>query len=99
MRLLKKVRDIELVPLPAVEQCCGFGGTFAIKNADVSGAMLEEKLQCLKTTQAEICTACDTSCLMHIEGALHRQQARMSTRHIARILADDASTAQRKDVP
>lgn len=98
MRLLKRVRNIELVPLEAVEQCCGFGGTFAIKNADVSGAMLEEKLQCLKKTGAEICTACDTSCLMHIEGALHRQRANMSTRHIAQILAgDDASTSQRKD--
>ena len=93
MRLLSKVRDIELVPLEAVEQCCGFGGTFAVKNPDVSGAMLEEKLQCLKKTQAEICTACDNSCLMHIQGALHRQRAPMQTQHIAQILASDGKTS------
>ncbi len=91
LRLLSKVQDIELVPLERVEQCCGFGGTFAIKNADVSGAMLEEKLECLKKTQAEICTACDNSCLMHIEGALHRRRADMRTQHIAQILASDGT--------
>jgi L-lactate dehydrogenase complex protein LldE len=93
MRLLKKVRDIEMVPLESVDRCCGFGGTFAIKNAEVSGAMLEEKLQCLKKTQAEICTACDNSCLMHMQGALHRQRATMRTEHIARILASDGASA------
>ncbi|MGH7173385.1 MAG: (Fe-S)-binding protein, partial [Gemmataceae bacterium] len=89
MRLLSKVRGIEMVPLERIEQCCGFGGTFAIKNADVSGAMLEEKLQCLNKTGAEICTACDNSCLMHIEGALHRRRSPIETRHIARILASE----------
>lgn len=92
-RLLKNVRDMELVPLERVEECCGFGGTFAIKNADVSGAMLEEKLQCLGKTQAEICTACDNSCLMHIMGGLHRQGSAMRTRHIAEILAEDGRPA------
>ena len=94
MRLLGNVRDLELVPLERVEQCCGFGGTFAVKNAAVSGAMLEEKLQCLKKTQAEICTACDNSCLMHIVGGLHRQGVAMRTRHIAEILACDGSVAE-----
>jgi L-lactate dehydrogenase complex protein LldE len=75
-----------------VEQCCGFGGTFAVKNAAVSGAMLEEKLQCLKNTQAEICTACDNSCLMHLLGGLHRQHAKMRTKHIAQILASDEAS-------
>jgi len=89
MRLLSRVRGIEMVPLERIDQCCGFGGTFAIKNADVSGAMLEEKLEYLKKTQAEICTACDNSCLMHLQGALHRQGAAMRTRHIAEILAGD----------
>ena len=89
MRLLAQVRGIEMVPLERVEQCCGFGGTFAIKNADVSGAMLEEKLECLKKTQAEICTACDNSCLMHLQGAMHRQRMAMRTEHLAQILASD----------
>jgi L-lactate dehydrogenase complex protein LldE len=94
LRLLVRVRDIELVPLEQIEQCCGFGGTFAIKNAAVSGAMLEEKLQCLKATQAEICTACDNSCLMHMQGALHRQGAAMRTKHIAEILASDGTPSR-----
>lgn len=96
MRLLKNVRDIELVPLERVEQCCGFGGTFAIKNADVSTAMLEEKLQCLKKTQAEICTACDNSCLMHLQGALHRRREPMRTQHIAQVLAGDEATERKR---
>lgn len=91
LRLLRNVRGIELVPLERVEQCCGFGGTFAVKNADVSGAMLEEKLGCLEKTQAEVCTACDNSCLMHLAGALHRQQLPMRTCHIAEILAAEES--------
>ncbi len=95
LRLLNKVRDITLVPLERLEQCCGFGGTFAIKNAEVSGAMLEEKLQCIQKTGAEICTACDNSCLMHLQGAIHRQRIPMGTAHIAQILACDglASTS------
>lgn len=96
MRLLAQVRDMEIVPLERVDQCCGFGGTFAIKNADVSGAMLEEKLQYLKKTQAEICVACDNSCLMHLQGALHRQHGTMRTRHIAEILASDNASSNRK---
>ncbi len=94
MRLLAQVRDIEMVPLERIDQCCGFGGTFAIKNADVSGAMLEEKLQCLKKTQAEICTACDNSCLMHLQGAMHRQRMAMRTEHIAEILASDGTVSE-----
>ncbi|HEX4022873.1 MAG TPA: (Fe-S)-binding protein [Acidobacteriaceae bacterium] len=93
LRLLQKVRGIDLVPLEGLEQCCGFGGTFAIKNADVSGAMLEEKLQCIQKTQAEICTACDNSCLMHLQGAMHRQHASVRTVHIAQILANDAPSS------
>lgn len=86
-RLLRKVRGIELVDLPAIDQCCGFGGTFAIKNADVSSAMLADKTQSLLSTGAEVCTAVDNSCLMHIFGGLHRQQKPVRTAHIAEILA------------
>ena len=87
--LLKAVRGLELVAMERPEQCCGFGGTFAIKNADVSGAMLAEKLQAVTATGAEECTAGDNSCLMHIEGGLHRAKASVRTRHIAEILAGE----------
>jgi L-lactate dehydrogenase complex protein LldE len=87
LQLLRAVRDLELVPLEAVEQCCGFGGTFAVKNADVSAAMLTDKTRSILNTRAEVCTACDNSCLMHIQGMLHRQFAGVRTMHIAEILA------------
>jgi L-lactate dehydrogenase complex protein LldE len=89
MRLLKAVRGIDLVELAGLEQCCGFGGTFAVKNAEVSSAMLAEKTTAVLNTKAEACTACDNSCLMHIQGALHRQRTGVKTVHLAEILAGD----------
>ena len=74
-RLLEAVRGIDLVEMEDAEECCGFGGTFAVKNADTSMAMLSDKLRRVLDTRAEVCTAADTSCLMHIGGALRRQRA------------------------
>jgi L-lactate dehydrogenase complex protein LldE len=85
------VRGIDLVELPNADQCCGFGGTFAIKNADTSLAMLSDKLRCILDTRAEICAAADNSCLMQIGGALHRQRAGVRTVHLAEILASTAA--------
>ncbi|HEX6770710.1 MAG TPA: (Fe-S)-binding protein [Acidobacteriaceae bacterium] len=87
LQLLRAVRGLELITLEGVEQCCGFGGTFAVKNADVSAAMLTDKTRAILNTRAEVCTACDNSCLMHIQGMLHRQFAGVRTLHIAEILA------------
>jgi L-lactate dehydrogenase complex protein LldE len=86
-RLLRAVRGIDLVELPEAETCCGFGGTFAIKNADTSTAMLADKLRTILDTGAEVCTAADSSCLMHIGGGLARQRAGVRTVHLAEILA------------
>lgn len=87
LRLLRAVRGIDLVELPAAEECCGFGGTFAVKNAEVSMAMLSDKLRHLLDTGAEVCVATDSSCLMHIGGALSRQRAPMRVMHLAEVLA------------
>jgi L-lactate dehydrogenase complex protein LldE len=87
LRLLKAVKGIDLVELPRAEECCGFGGTFAVKNADTSMAMLGDKIRCVLDTRAEFCAAGDNSCLMHIGGALHRQRAGVATVHLAEILA------------
>ena len=87
VRLLRAVRGLDLVELPAADQCCGFGGTFAVKNADTSMAMLGDKLRHVLDTRAEVCTAVDTSCLMHIGGALKRQRAGVRVMHMAEILA------------
>jgi L-lactate dehydrogenase complex protein LldE len=86
-RLLEAVRGIDLVELEEAQECCGFGGTFAVKNADTSMAMLSDKLRRILDTRAEVCTAADTSCLMHIGGALRRQRAGVRTLHLAEILA------------
>lgn len=87
LKLLKNVRGIDLVELTEAQECCGFGGTFAVKNADTSMAMLGDKIRHIKDTEAEVCTAADNSCLMHIGGALQRQRAGVKTVHLAEILA------------
>jgi L-lactate dehydrogenase complex protein LldE len=93
LRLLRAVRGIDLVELPQAEECCGFGGTFAIKNADTSIAMLTDKLRAVLDTRAEVCTAADNSCLMHIGGGLSRQEAGVRTVHLAEILASTQAAA------
>jgi L-lactate dehydrogenase complex protein LldE len=99
LRLLRKVDAIDLVELPNGEECCGFGGTFALKNADASGAMLADKTQSVLETNAEFCTAGDNSCLMHIYGALHRKKAAVRTLHLAQILASTRDTPAITDAP
>jgi L-lactate dehydrogenase complex protein LldE len=86
-RLLAKVRGLRYLPLQNMDRCCGFGGTFSVKNAEVSSAMLAVKLQDVVSTGAEYCTALDNSCLMHLGGAMHRQYADMKTIHMVQILA------------
>ena len=86
LRLLRAVRGLDLVELPDASECCGFGGTFAVKNADVSLAMLADKLRHVRATGAEVCTAADCSCLMHIGGGLRRTGAPVRTMHLAEIL-------------
>ncbi len=90
-RLLNQVRGLELVHLEDLDRCCGFGGTFSIKNADVSSAMLSEKIVSVLNTGAEVCTAVDNSCLMQLQGSLHRQRALTRTAHLAEILASEAA--------
>lgn len=87
LRLLRQVRGIDLVELPDADVCCGFGGTFALKNAEVSTAMLADKMHAVLTTGAEMCTAGDMSCLMHIGGGLSRLRSGVRTVHLAEILA------------
>ncbi|WP_082159282.1 (Fe-S)-binding protein [Micromonospora sp. HK10] len=87
LRLLRAVRGLDLVELPQAEQCCGFGGTFAVKNADTSTAMLADKMRHVLATRADVCTAGDASCLMHIGGGLSRLRAGVRTVHLAEILA------------
>jgi L-lactate dehydrogenase complex protein LldE len=87
LRLLRAVRGIQLVELPEASECCGFGGTFALKNAEVSSAMLADKVRAVLDTGAEIVCAADNSCLMQIGGALSRQRTGVRTMHLAEVLA------------
>jgi L-lactate dehydrogenase complex protein LldE len=87
LRLLRAVRGLELVELPEATECCGFGGTFAVKNAETSAAMLADKCHAVLSTGAEVCTAVDSSCLMQIGGGLGRERGGVRAMHLAEILA------------
>lgn len=85
--LVQSVGDIDFVELPDPEECCGFGGTFSFKNPDVSAAMADEKIGNIEKTGADLCTGGDSSCLMHLGGALARRKSPIRTVHLAEILA------------
>jgi L-lactate dehydrogenase complex protein LldE len=93
-RLLEAVRGLNLVDLPQAAECCGFGGTFAMKNADTSVAMGSDKARHVRETGAEVLVAGDNSCLMHVGGLLSRQRAGVRTMHLAEILASTEGRAE-----
>ena len=86
-RLLRAVKGLRLVELPAAEECCGFGGTFALKNAETSVSMGSDKARHARDTGAEVLVAGDNSCLLHLGGILSREQTGMKVMHLAEILA------------
>ena len=94
-RLLRAVRGLQLTDLPRHDECCGFGGTFAVKNADVSTAMAADKVRAVLETGAEVCTAADNSCLMQIGGLLARTAPGTRCVHIAVLLAATEPVAGR----
>ena len=87
LRLLRAVHGIDLVELPGAEQCCGFGGTFAMKNADTSVAMGSDKARHVRESGAEVLVAGDNSCLMHVGGLLSRERSGVRVMHLAEVLA------------
>ena len=84
--LLENVQDAEMVELDGATECCGFGGLFAIKMGDISGAMLERKLEAIDAAQIQTVVGCDVSCLLNISGGLHRRGSQVKTKHLAEIL-------------
>jgi L-lactate dehydrogenase complex protein LldE len=86
-RLLGMIDGLEYVPLAGAEQCCGFGGTFAVKMPQISTAMVDEKVDHILETGAELVVGLDASCLMNIEGRLRRRGSRLQVRHLAEVLA------------
>jgi L-lactate dehydrogenase complex protein LldE len=93
VRLLRAVRGIDLVELDGADQCCGFGGTFAVKNADTSVAMGTDKARHVVESGAEVLVAGDNSCLMHISGVLSRQRSGVRVMHLAEVLASTEHVA------
>jgi L-lactate dehydrogenase complex protein LldE len=86
MSLLKSISEIELVPLPHAEDCCGFGGTFAVKMSEMSGAMVEEKADHVMETEASYLVGTDMGCLMNIAGHLKRRGERIKAMHLSELL-------------
>src|SRR3712207_1937598 len=97
LRLLREVAGLDLVELPAAEECCGFGGTFAVKNLDTSVAMGSDKARRVLQTDAEVLVAGDSSCLMHIGGLLSRQRAGVRVMHLAEVLAATEGRSTRRE--
>ncbi|MDQ0376096.1 (Fe-S)-binding protein [Amycolatopsis thermophila] len=93
LRLLREVRGLDLVELPAATECCGFGGTFAVKNAETSTAMGADKARHVLEAGAEVLVAGDNSCLLHIGGLLSRQRTGVRVMHLAEVLAGTEDAA------
>jgi L-lactate dehydrogenase complex protein LldE len=85
-RLIAGVDGTEWVPMAQAEQCCGFGGTFAVKYPQISDAMLQKKIAALKRAGADTLVSCDAGCLMHLAGRLHRQRESIRVMHLAELL-------------
>jgi L-lactate dehydrogenase complex protein LldE len=86
-RLLAAVPGVEVAPLAGADQCCGFGGLFAVKHDDISAAMLDNKLAAIRATGATTVVSCDMSCLMHIQGGLSRDGTPVRSQHLAQVLS------------
>ncbi len=93
MKLLGSVKGLQLVPLPFAEDCCGFGGTFAVKMPDISGAMVTEKVDHIRETEAEILVGLDMACLMNIAGNLRYRKEPVRVMHLAELLYEGVKHA------
>jgi L-lactate dehydrogenase complex protein LldE len=88
VRLLKQIGNVNFVPLEKTDQCCGFGGTFAVKYPAISGAIVEDKVNCIAATKAPVTICNDTGCTMNISGMCHRRGVATRVTHIAELIAE-----------
>lgn len=93
MKMLGSVKGLQLVPLPFAEDCCGFGGTFAVKMPDISGAMVTEKVDHIRETEAEVLVGLDMACLMNIAGNLRYREEPVRVMHLAELLYEGVKHA------
>jgi L-lactate dehydrogenase complex protein LldE len=90
-RLLAAIEGVESVVYRDQEECCGFGGLFSVKNADISGSMLDRKLTAIAESGADRVVSCDLGCLLHIEGGLRRRTSAIRTQHLAELIDEALS--------
>jgi L-lactate dehydrogenase complex protein LldE len=88
VRMLKQMGNVDFRPMEKTDQCCGFGGTFAVKYPAISGAIVEDKVNCIAATQAKTLICNDAGCSMNISGMCHRQGVDVKTKHLAELMAE-----------
>src|SRR5260370_8273414 len=99
LQLLRSVRDVKICELKNSTECCGFGGLFSVKFPHISAAMMEDKLNCIEASGAEVVVANDSGCLMQIGGRPHRPNTPIETRHLAEIPAHQYPAPAPPDTP
>jgi L-lactate dehydrogenase complex protein LldE len=99
VRVMKQVDGLEYRPLPKMDQCCGFGGTFAMKYPAISGTMVRDKVECIRSTGAPVCVSNDAGCTMNIAGACRREDRDVRFKSLAEILAEGMNLLPRDDAP
>ena len=97
--LVRSLSGVDLIEMDQAEVCCGFGGTFAVKYADISGAMLRDKVERIEASGADVVTACDASCLMHISGGLEKAGKGVRAMHLAQLLDEQLTGGERDGEP
>jgi L-lactate dehydrogenase complex protein LldE len=88
VRLLRQIGDVDFRPLEKTDQCCGFGGTFAVKYPAISGAIVDDKVKCIAETKAQTVICNDAGCTMNISGMCHREGVPTKVKHIAEVMAE-----------
>jgi L-lactate dehydrogenase complex protein LldE len=88
VKLLRQIGNVDFRPMEKTDQCCGFGGTFAVKYPAISGAIVEDKVNCIADTKASTVICNDAGCTMNISGMCHRKSLGVRTKHIAELMAE-----------
>jgi len=88
VKFLQQIGNVDFRAMEKTDQCCGFGGTFAVKYPEISGAIVEDKMNCIAATGASTLVCNDAGCTMNISGMCHRHGIAVRTRHIAELMAE-----------
>lgn len=99
VRLMRQIAGLEYTPLPKMDQCCGFGGTFAMKYPAISGTMVRDKVECIRSTGAPVCVSNDAGCTMNIAGSARREDVRAEFKSLAEIIAESLGLLPRDAAP